>query len=79
LFAFRRQPQAWKLLSNTLLTDLRSSPGGQQVLEDIVTYWYADKAGKKVVADLLARWRPSPSARMLIQSLPADDLVADPG
>ncbi len=77
LLDLRRQPQAWKLLSKTLLTDLRSSPGGQRALEDIVTDWYGTKEGRKIVGDTLGTWRLSPSARELIQSLPVE-VVSDP-
>ena len=43
----------------------------------MVSDWYADKAGKKIVVDTLALWRLSPSARKLIQSLPVE-VASDP-
>jgi hypothetical protein len=72
LLDLRRQPAAWKLLSRTLLTDLRTFPGGQQALEDLLTEWYGDKNGRKLVADALGLWRFSPAGRKVLASLPAD-------
>ena len=72
LLDFRRQPRAWQFLSKTLLTDLRAYPGGQQVLEDIVTEWYGTKVGKKLVVDTLELWRLSAPARELIRTLPVE-------
>jgi hypothetical protein len=72
LLDLRRQPGAWKLLSRTLLTDLRRLPGGQKALEDLLTEWFGDKNGRKLVAEALGVWRFSPAGQKVLASLPPD-------
>ena len=66
----RRQPQAWKLLSKTLLSDLRGQQAGQQVLENVLTDWFSDTEGKKLLQQTLLLWSASPSAQKLLRKLP---------
>jgi hypothetical protein len=71
-YDLRRQPQAWKMLSKTLLSDLRSYQGGRKTLEDILTEWYEHKEGRKLVLDVLAVWQLTPEGRKVMAGLPID-------
>jgi Subtilase family len=68
----RRQPQAWKLLSNTLLSELPSVQNGQQALEDLLTDWFTDKDGKKLVQETLQAWSRTPTGQKLLRTLPLE-------
>jgi hypothetical protein len=75
----RRLPAGWALLGRTVLTDLRNSPGGTEVLRRILDDWYDAPKGKRLVQQMLNRWRINPAAAPLLASLPADVVNSNTG
>jgi len=75
----RRHPAGWGLLSRTMLSDLRNSQGGTEVLRHILDDWYDHPQGKKLVQAALNLWRVTPPGGSLLAELPAEVVNSDSG
>jgi hypothetical protein len=66
----RLVPSGWSLLNPSLLADLRSHPGGGDLLETILSDWSRNPAGKKTVDAAVEDWRGEPAAKKYAATLP---------